>query len=35
VHVYYGEELVRALAINPTVTYQPIGKGVGRPITVT
>lgn len=32
VHVYYGEELVRALAIDPNVYYQPSGRKRGRPV---
>jgi hypothetical protein len=30
VHVYYGEELVRVLAIDPSVDYQASGKGVPK-----
>ena len=34
-HIYYGEELVRVLSIDPTRTYQPSGKGVSRAKAVT
>lgn len=32
VHVYYGEELIRALAIDPNLYYQPSGRKPGRPV---
>lgn len=35
VHVYYGEELVRVLAIDPDRDYQGTGRGVARTRAVT
>lgn len=32
VHVYYGDELLRALAIDPNVYYQPNRRKRGRPV---
>jgi transposase InsO family protein len=32
VHVYYGDELIRALAIDPDVYYQPSRRKPGRPV---
>jgi hypothetical protein len=34
VHVYYGEELVRALAIDPSVEYQRLGRRVPKKTAV-
>lgn len=35
VHIYYGEELVRILALDQSVRLAPIGKGVRRSGSVT
>jgi transposase InsO family protein len=35
VHVYYAEELIRVLAIDPSVDYQASGREVRRTATVT
>ena len=35
VHMYYGEELIRVLAIDPTRDYQPSGKEVRLAARVT
>ena len=31
IHIYYGEQLVRVLALDPAVTYQALGKEVRLP----
>jgi transposase InsO family protein len=35
VHIYYGEELIRVIAIEPGARYAPMGKGVAKPRPVT